>query len=132
MRSSLESFVQDLATALGVTFQVDQGIYSIEIATAGKRRQAVQISARESGVGGPMLLFYTPVGPIVDEMDWCSLLELNVGTVYARVGIVGDQIVVAAGQMLDSADIRQAMAMLNEVGTLGDVLESLFFGQDRF
>jgi hypothetical protein len=132
MSPLLEHFVRDLAAALGVTFQVDQGIYSIEVSTAGKRSQTVHVSLRESGIDGQMILFYTPVGPIGDGIDWRSLLELNVGTIYARVGIIGEQIVVAAGQMLGSAEVSVAREMLTEVGALGDVLEHLFFGEDKF
>ena len=71
-------------------------------------------------------------GEIDEDIDWQSLLELNVGTIYARVGIIEDQIVVLAGQMLDTADVSEVIAILSEVGTLGDMLESLFYGEDRF
>jgi hypothetical protein len=68
----------------------------------------------------------------VDEIDWQSLLELNIGTIYARVGIIAGHIVVVAGQMLDSADVSEVITMLTEVGTLGDILENLFTGEDQF
>jgi len=81
---------------------------------------------------GDMIVFYTPVGEASDETDWESLLELNVGTVYARVGVIEGEIVVLAGQMLDSADVSEVIAILSEVGTLGDMLENLLYGEDRY
>ena len=123
---------QAVAAALGSSFQVDQDTYSVEISTTGKRSQVVNISVRESGIDGQMILLYTPVGSVGEGIDWRSLLELNVGTIYARVGIIGEQIVIVAGQMLDRVDVGEAMSMLSEVGTLGDVLESLFFGENKF
>ena len=130
--SSLGHFMQDLAEAMEVTFQVSEGVYSMEMPTAGGRSQIVNATTRESGVGGEMILFYTPVCPIVDEIDWQSLLELNIGTIYARVAIIAGHIVVVAGQMLDSADVSEVITMLTEVGTLGDVLENLLYGEDKF
>lgn len=124
--------MQDLAEAMDVTFQVSEGVYSLELPTAGGRTQIVNATTRESGVGGEMILFYTPVGEVMDEIDWHSLLELNVGTIYARVGIIAEHIVVVAGQMLDTADVSEVITVLTEVGTLGDVLENLFYGEDRF
>ena len=130
--STLGHFMQDLAEAMGVAFQVIDGVYSMEMPTAGGRKQVVNAFVRESGVGGEMILFYTPVGPVMEEIDWRSLLELNVGTIYARVGVIEEQIVVVAGQMLDTADLSEVITMLTEVGTLGDILEDLFFGGDNF
>jgi hypothetical protein len=124
--------MQDLAEAMEVTFQVSEGVYSMEMPTAGGRSQIVNAATRDSGVGGEMILFYTPVCPIVDEIDWQSLLELNIGTIYARVAIIADHVVVVAGQMLDSADVSEVITMLTEVGTLGDILENLFTGEDTF
>jgi hypothetical protein len=83
-------------------------------------------------VGGDMILFYTPVCPVMDEIDWRSMLELNIGTIYARVGVIADHVVVVAGQMLDTADVSEVITMLTEVGTLGDILENLFTGEDKF
>jgi hypothetical protein len=130
--SSLGHFMQDLAEAMDVTFQVSEGVYSLEMPTPGGRSQVVNATTRESGIGGEMILFYTPVGKVMDETDWRSLLELNVGTISARVGIIEDYIVVVAGQMLDSADVSEVIAMLAEVGTLGDILENLIYGDDQF
>ena len=124
--------MQDLAEAMDVTFQVSEGVYSMEMPTTGKRTQIVNVTTRESGIGGEMILFYTPVGPVVEGLDWQSLLELNIGTIYARVGIIADHIVVVGGQMLDSADVSEVIAMLTEVGSLGDILEDIFFGEDNF
>ena len=86
--SSLGHFMQDLAEAMDVGFQFSEGVYSMEMPTPGDRSQVVNATLRESGLGGEMILFYTPVGEIVDDIDWKSLLELNVGTIYARVGII--------------------------------------------
>jgi hypothetical protein len=124
--------MQDLAEAMGVTFQASEGTYSLEMPTPGGRSQVVHAFVQESGIEGDMIAFYTPVGDADEGIDWQSLLELNVGTIYARVGIIEDQIVVLAGQMLDSADVSEVIAILSEVGTLGDMLESLFHGEDRF
>jgi hypothetical protein len=124
--------MQDLAEAMEVTFQVSEGVYSMEMPTAGGRSQMVNATTRESGVGGEMILFYTPVCPVMDEIDWRSMLELNIGTIYARVGIIADHVVVVAGQMLDTADVSEVITMLTEVGTLGDILENLFTGEDKF
>ena len=133
MSSSLGHFMQDLAEAMGVTFQVAEGVYSMEMPTIGGRSQVVNATIRESGVGGEMILFYTPVAEVVEEIDWRSLLEMNVGTIYARIGIIAGHIVVVAGQMLDSADVSEVIVMLTEVGTLGDLLEKYFCGEeDRF
>jgi hypothetical protein len=133
MSSPLGHLMQDLAEAMQVTFQSSEGVYSMDMPTPGGRRQVVNATLRESGVGGQMIMFYTPVGPAEQEIDWRSLLEMNVGTIYARVGIIADHIVVVAGQMLDSADLSEVIAMLAEVGTLGDMLEKAFFGEeDRF
>lgn len=129
---SLGHFMQDLAEAMEVTFQVEGGVYSLEMPTIGGRKQVVSATLRESGVGGDMILFYTPVGPVSSEVDLRSLLELNIGTIYARVAIIADHVVVAAGQMLESADLSEVITILSEVGTLGDMLEGLFFGEDKF
>jgi hypothetical protein len=130
--SELGHFMHDLSEAMDVLFQASEGVYSLEMPTAGGRSQVVHAFAQESGMDGEMIVFYTPVGEISDGIDWQSLLELNVGTVYARVGVIEDQIVVLAGQMLDSADVSEVIAILSEVGTLGDTLESLLYGEDRF
>jgi hypothetical protein len=130
--SELGHLMQDLAEAMGVTFQAFEGTYSLEMPTPGGRSQVVHAFVQESGIEGDMIVFYTPVGDVDEGIDWQSLLELNVGTIYARVGIIEDQIVVLAGQMLDSADVSEVIAILSEVGTLGDMLESLFYGEDRF
>ena len=130
--SSLGHFMQDLAEAMDVTFQVSEGTYSLEMPTTGERTQIVNVTTRESGIGGEMILFYTPVSPVVDDMDWRSLLELNLGTIYARVSVIADHVVVVAGQLLDSADVSEVIAMLSEVGSLGDILEDLFSGEDNF
>lgn len=130
--STLGHLMQDLAEAMGVTFQTQDNVYSLKMPTMGGRSQVVNVITRESGVEGEMILFYTPVGPVNDEIDWKSLLELNVGTIYARVGIIEGCIVVVAGQMLDTADVSEIITMLSEVGTLGDMLEDLFFQQDQF
>jgi hypothetical protein len=132
MASSLGHFMQDLAEAMQVTFQASEGVYSLEMPTGAGRHQTVNVTVRESSVGDDMILFYTPVGPVTDEVDWRSLLELNVGTVYARVGIINDHIVVVAGQMLETADLSEVITILTEVGTLGDILEEHFFDQDLF
>jgi hypothetical protein len=124
--------MQDLAEAMDVTFQVSEGVYSLEMPTAGGRSQVVNALTQDSGLGGDMILFYTPVGEVMEDIDWIALLELNVGTIYARVGIIEDHIVVVAGQMLDSADVSEVIAILTEVGTLGDILEDLLYGKDRF
>ncbi len=128
----LGHFMQDLAEAMEVNFQVSGGVYSFEMPTTGGRSQVVHATTRESGVGDEMILFYTPVGKVVDEIDWRSLLEINVGTIYARVGIIEDHIVVVAGQLLDSADVSEVITILTEVGTLGDMLENLLYGEDAF
>jgi hypothetical protein len=131
--SSLGHLMQDLADAMEVPFQVDRGVYSLEMPTANGRSQLVQVTLQDSGLEDQMILFYTPVGPVSDGIDWRSLLELNVGTVYARTGIIADYIVVVAGQMLSTAELTEVIAMLTEVGTLGDKLEEMFYGaQDRF
>lgn len=104
--------MQDLAEAMNVTFRVTEGVYSLAMPTAGGRSQVVNVILRESGVGGDMLLSCTPVGPAEAEIDWRSLLELNVGTIYARVGIIGGHIVVVAGQTLESADLSEIIAIL--------------------
>lgn len=133
MPSELGHFMQDLAEAIGVRFEVSEGIYSLDMPTAQNRGQTVHAMIQESSIGDEMILFYTPVGPITDEIDWRGLLELNVGTIYARVGVISDHIVVVAGQMLDSADLSEVIAILSEVSTLGDILEKQFFGEtDRF
>lgn len=124
--------MQDLAEAMNVTFQVEEGVYSMKMPTIGGRTQVVNVTTRDSGMGGEMILFYTPVGPVRDEIDWKALLELNVGTIYARVGIIEGLVVVVAGQMMDSTDVSEVIAMLSEVGSLGDMLEELFFDQDKF
>jgi hypothetical protein len=130
--SELGHLMQNLAEAMDVTFQASEGTYSLEMPTPGGRSQAVHAFVQESGIEGRMILFYTPVGEVNENVDWQSLLELNMGTIYARVGIIEDQIVVLAGQMLDSADVSEVIAILSEVGTLGDMLESLLYGRDRF
>lgn len=130
--STLGHFMQDLAEAMDVAFQVEEGVYSMKMPTIGGRSQMVNVTTRDSGVGGEMILFYTPVGPVSDEIDWTTLLELNVGTIYARVGIIEGYIVVVSGQMMDSADVSEVVTMLSEVGSLGDMLEDLFFDQDKF
>jgi len=130
--TELGHFMQDLAEAMEVPFHVSEGVYSLEMPATGGRSQVVNVMLRESGVGGEMILFYTPVGPVSDDIGWTSLLELNVGTIYARVAIIADHIVVVAGQMLGTADVSEVITMLTEVGTLGDMLENLFFGQDLF
>ena len=130
--STLGHYMQDLAEAMDVTFQVTGGVYSMEMPTPGGRSQIVNATLRESGLGSDMILFYTPVGAITDDVDCQSLLELNVGTIYARVGIMEGHVVVVAGQMLDSADVSEVIAMLSEVGTLGDLLERLLYGDDKF
>ena len=132
--STLGHFMQDLAKEMGVSFQVQDGVYSMDMPTMDGRCQLVNVTVQESGIGGEMLLFYTPVGPMTEDIDLRDLLELNIGsTVYARVGIVAEHIVVAAGQMLDSADVSEVIAMLAEVGAMGDMLEKHYFGQeDRF
>jgi hypothetical protein len=130
--SELGHFMQDLSEAMGVTFQASEGVYSLEMPTTGGRTQVVHAFTQESGMDGDMIVFYTPVGEASDAIDWESLLELNVGTVYARVGVIAGEIVVLAGQMLDSADVSEVIAILSEVGTLGDMLESLLYGEDRF
>jgi hypothetical protein len=130
--SELGHLMQDLSEAMGVTFQASEGVYSLEMPTPGGRSQVVHAFVQESGIEGEMIVFYTPVGAIDEDIDWRSLLELNVGTIYARVGIIEDQIVVLAGQMLDSADVSEVIAILSEVGSLGDMLENLFYGTDRF
>jgi len=131
--SSLGHLMQDLADAMEVPFQVDRGVYSLEMPAASGRSQLVQVTLQDSGLEEQMILFYTPVGPVSDDVDWRSLLELNVGTIYARIGIIADYIVVVAGQMLSTAELTEVIAMLTEVGTLGDRLEETFFGaQDRF
>ncbi len=132
MNTTLEQLMQDLAEAMGVRFQAQDGMYSLEMPTIGGRTQVVNAMLRESGFEGDMILFYTPVGPVNDEVDWRGLLELNVGTIYARVGILGDHIVVVAGQMLNTADVSEVITILSEVGSLGDMLENLFSGEDRF
>lgn len=130
--SELGHFMQDLAEAMEVTFQVEKGMYSMELPTVGGRTQVVNVTTRDSGVGGDMILFYTPVGPVNDDIDWQTLLELNVGTIYARTGIIDDYVVVVAGQMLETADISEVITILTEVGSLGDMLEDIFFDEDRF
>lgn len=130
--SSFGHFMQDLAEAMEVTFSVSEGVYSMEMPTTDDRTQVVNTTLRESGIGGEMILFYTPVGPVVDDIDWRGLLELNIGTIYARVAIIEEHIVVVAGQMLDTADVSEVIAILTEVGSLGDILENLFFGEDNF
>lgn len=127
---SLDHLMQDLAEATNAELQAGGEVYSLRLPTAGGRSQTVHASVLERDAESDMILFYTPVGPAVDGMDWRSLLEVNVGTVYARVGLLDDQIVIAAGQVLDTADVDQLAAMLNEVGTLGDLLEGLFFGPE--
>jgi hypothetical protein len=117
---------------MDVTFQAFEGTYSLEMPTPGGRSQVVHAFTQESGIEGEMIVFYTPVGEVNADIDWQSLLELNVGTIYARVGVIEDQIVVLAGQMLDSADVSEVIAILSEVGTLGDMLENLLYGEDRF
>ena len=130
--SDLGHFMQDLAEAMDVTFQVSEGIYTFEMPTTGNRSQMVNVITRESGVGDEMILFYTTVGEALDDIPWKGLLELNVGTIYARVGIIEGHIVVVAGQLLDSADVSEVITMLTEVGTLGDLLENMLFGEDRY
>jgi hypothetical protein len=130
--SDLGHFMQDLAEAMDVTFQVSEGIYTFEMPTAGNRSQMVNVITRESGVGDEMILFYTTVGEALDDIPWKGLLELNVGTIYARVGIIEEHVVVVAGQLLDSADVSEVITMLTEVGTLGDLLENMLFGEDRY
>lgn len=130
--STLGHFMQDLAEGMGVTFQVSEGTYSFDMPTEGGRSQVVHVTIRESGIGGEMILFYTPVGEVTDETDWTSLLELNLGTIYARIALLEDHIVVVAGQMLDSADVSEVITMLAEVGSLGDLLESAYYGEDRY
>jgi hypothetical protein len=130
--ATLGQFMHDLAEAMDVAFQVEEGVYSIKMPTLGGRNQVVNVTTRDSGMGGEMILFYTPVGPVTDEIDWTTLLELNVGTIYARVGIIRDHIVVVSGQMLDTADVSEVITMLSEVGSLGDMLEDIFFDQDKF
>ncbi len=130
--SALGHIMQDLAEAMDVSFHVSEGIYSLEMPTLGGRTQVVNVTLRESGVGGEMILFYTPVGPVTEDLDWHSLFELNVGTIYARVGIIAKHVVVVAGQMLESADVSEIITMLSEVGSLGDMLENLLFGEDKF
>ncbi|MBN1937488.1 MAG: hypothetical protein JW934_22715 [Anaerolineae bacterium] len=130
--SELGHFMQDLAEAMEVTFQVDKGMYSLEIPTLSGRSQVVNVTTRDSGVGGEMILFYTPVGAINEDIDWQSLLELNVGTIYARTGIIDDYVVVVAGQMLETADVSEVITILTEVGSLGDLLEDIFYDEDRF
>ena len=39
---------------------------------------------------------------------------------------------VVAGQMLDSAEVSEVITMLTEVSTLGDMLEQLLYGEDKF
>jgi hypothetical protein len=125
---SLDHLMQELANATNAELQAAGEVYSLRLPTAGGRSQTVHASVLERDAQNDMILFYTPVGPAVDRMDWRSLLEVNVGTVYARVGLLDDQIVIAAGQVLDTAEIDQLATMLNEVGTLGDLLEGLLFG----
>jgi len=117
---------------MNVTFRVIEGVYSLAMPTAGGRSQVVNVILRERGVGGDMLLFCTPVGPAEAEIDWRSVLELNVGTICARVGIIGGHIVVVAGQTLESADLSEIITILTEGGMLGDVLENVVVRQDRF
>jgi len=124
--------MQDLAEAMDVTFQASEGIYTFEMPTTGNRSQMVNVITRESGVGDEMILFYTTVGEALDDIPWKGLLEPNVGTIYARVGIIEEHIVVVAGQLLDSADVSEVITMLTEVGTLGDLLENMLFGEDRY
>ena len=131
--SSIGHLMQDLAEAMEVPFQVDKGVYSLEMPTARGRSQVVQVTLKDSGLGEDMILFYTPVGLVTEDIDWRSLLELNVGTIYARIGIIADHVCVVAGQMLASADLTEVIAMLAEVGTLGDRLEERLSGkEDRF
>ena len=131
--SSLGHLMQDLAEAMDVPFQAERDVYSLEMPTATGRSQLVQVALQDSSLGEEMILFYTPVGPVSDGIDWRRLLERNVGTIYARIGIIADHIVVVAGQMLGTAELTEVIAMLAEVGTLGDMLEEQFFGaQDRF
>jgi hypothetical protein len=75
--------MQDLAEAMDVTFQVSEGVYSLEMPTAGGRTQVVNAMTQESGLEGETILFYTPVGQVIQDLDWMALLELNVGTIYA-------------------------------------------------
>jgi len=132
MTFSLKLFLQELATALDAAADVDQGIDNITLSTPGRRKQTIYARIRESGIGGEMILFYTPVGPFTQGIDCASLLELNVGTIYARAGLIDGRIVIVAGQLVEKANIPEAVTMLNEVSTLGDILENLLFGQDQF
>jgi hypothetical protein len=122
--------MQDLAEAMNTTYQYSEGVYSIEMPTTEERTQIVDVMLRESGVGGDMIVFYTPVAPIADDVDWQPLLELNVDTIYARVATLEGYIVVVAGQMLDSADVSEVLTILAEVGTLGDALERFLTGEE--
>lgn len=130
--TSLDSLMQELADTLEVPLQTSGDLYSLEMPTSSGRKQTVYVTTRESGVGGDMVLLYTPVGAVTDQLAWRSLLELNVGTIYARTGIIQDQVVIVASQMLDIIEATEAAAMLAEVSALGDVLENLLYGQDKF
>ena len=130
--STLGHYMQDQAEAMDVTLQSSEGVYSLEMPTPGGRTQIVNATLHESGLGGEMVLFHTLVGALTDDVDCRSLLELNVGTIYARVGIMDEHIVVVAGQLLDSAEVSEVITMLSEVGTLGDLLEQLLYGADKY
>lgn len=132
----LEERMKAIAEEYGFPYRTsDDGMtYLVECAFEGGRSQLVSGTTLETR-DQRMDVIFTLVGPFSDELDLPELLGRQMTWPNARIGILGEDLVVCCP--LDPARVGGAEGeavveeALQEVSILGDNLEEELFGVDE-
>ena len=131
MTAELKTLMDSLASEFHTTCEPFRKGYSMTIDIGGGRTQTIRALIRVNAEAQQILLIYTPVGKYDSYVDLTGLLARNLETIYARVALLDQNIVVVAGSLLSETSVMDARIAVQEVARFGDRLERELFGVDR-
>lgn len=130
MAHDLKEIMDALAEVFETTCEPYRKGYSMTLRTGAGRTQTIRAMLKTRD-GHEIMMVYTPVGKFDSYTDLATLLSRNVETLYARVAVLEQSIIVMAASILEETSLKEARIAVEEVARVGDELESQIFGVDQ-